>query len=214
MKFLFKFLYICYRLNYIFLGKLSIRLNAGIHPKKSILNYHQWFYARVNSSDRCLDIGCGDGSLLKYLSGNIEHGIGLDNSERSIGAASSGFKSNVTFQCVDACDGEWADIGAISLVIMSNSLEHFERRELLLKGLVSDLNWIGEPRFLIRVPAMDRDWLTIFASSLNLNTFLDRTHFVEYTKNSLIEEFAQVGLKCRFIERRFDEYYAEFGLRE
>jgi 2-polyprenyl-3-methyl-5-hydroxy-6-metoxy-1,4-benzoquinol methylase len=54
--------------------KLAIIDNQGTHPKHRILDYHSFFAAHILPADNVVDIGCGDGVLLKKL-----HSLGYRN---------------------------------------------------------------------------------------------------------------------------------------
>jgi hypothetical protein len=62
--------------------------------------------------------------------------------------------------------------------------------------------------FLIRVPLIDRDWITLYKQELGLEYRLDPTHFTEYTEDQLIEELNSAGLSIRSSRIRYGELYA------
>lgn len=62
--------------------------------------------------------------------------------------------------------------------------------------------------FLIRVPMLDRDWVTLYKKELGLEYRLDVTHFVEYTLNSFAKELEDAGLKMESYRVRYGEIYA------
>ena len=75
-------------------------------------------------------------------------------------------------------------------IILSNVLEHIEDRVSFLKKLhnISDT-------ILIRVPMINRDWVTIYKKEIGLEYRLDKTHFVEYTLETLKKELGQSNWK-------------------
>jgi hypothetical protein len=94
-------------------------------------------------------------------------------------------------------------------VTLSNVLEHIENRVDFLRRIVSVVVWSNpaSKKFLIRVPALDRDWLSVFKKEVGVEYRLDRTHAVEHTQQQLVEELAEAGLHIESTETRFGEYY-------
>jgi hypothetical protein len=78
-------------------------------------------------------------------------------------------------------------------------LEHIEDREELLRK-AKDLS----PRILIRVPMINRDWITLYKKENGLEWRLDRTHYTEYTLDSLKNELRKANL-------RLEEYSIQYG---
>ena len=44
-------------------GKTSIDYGNGIHTKHRHINYHKYFIKNINSEEKVLDIGCGNGFM-------------------------------------------------------------------------------------------------------------------------------------------------------
>jgi hypothetical protein len=74
--------------------------------------------------------------------------------------------------------------------ILSNVLEHVGPRVELLRSLREET---GAGRLLIRVPAIDRDWVVPLREELGLDHFSDPEHQVEYTPDLLRNELAAAG---------------------
>jgi len=70
---------------------------------------------------------------------------------------------------------------------LSNILEHIENR-------VKFLNKIKNlaPKILIRVPMINRDWITLYKKELGVEWRLDKTHYIEYTLESFEKELEKV----------------------
>lgn len=82
-------------------------------------------------------------------------------------------------------------------------LEHIENREdFLLK--IKEL----ADKFLIRVPMLNRDWLTYYKRELGAEYFLDSTHKIEYTMESFAQELGKAGLKIDKASIQFGEIWA------
>jgi cytidyltransferase-like protein len=59
----------------------------------------------------------------------------------------------------------------------------FKDRVIFLKTLVKKIKWKDDKnkQLLIRVPMIDRDWITVYKRELGIEYRLDNTHFIEYT---------------------------------
>jgi hypothetical protein len=83
------------------------------------------------------------------------------------------------------------DLGKYDVIVLSNVLEHIERRVDFLFAL----NQKTKPdRFIIRVPLFDRDWRIPFKKELGVDYRLDTTHCIEYTMAEFEFELKQAGL--------------------
>lgn len=207
---------------YIFLTKLALRLHnfsyklasafairaeGGLHPKHRLMNYHKFFIDRVSSSDVVLDVGCGNGALAYDLAKKARRVIGIDIKEKYIAVARKKYSAaNLEFVVGDITNSvplEQVDGGltnhGFDIIILSNILEHIEdRKRFLLK--IRNL----APKFLIRVPMLNRDWITLYKKELGVEWRLDLTHYTEYTPEQLKDELESAGM-------RLQEYSVQFG---
>lgn len=152
----------------------------GVHPKHRIMDYQQFFADNVNSTDEILDIGHGNGLLSKSIAKKAKTVIGIDiknEKEKEIIA-------NITFIKGDATTYNFNK--TFDKIILSNVLEHIEDRISFLKKLHKLSGTI-----LIRVPMENRDWITVYKKEMGLEYRLDKTHFIEYTLETLKEELNQ-----------------------
>jgi hypothetical protein len=117
---------------------------------------------------------------------------------------------NVEFILGDATSYNCSNIKRISVVTLSNVLEHIEYRIEFLNRIIENLSWIDEKnrRLLIRVPMMDRDWITIYKKNMGVEWRLDLTHYTEFTMNSFLEEMCKAGIIVLESEVKFGEIYA------
>ncbi len=65
--------------------------------------------------------------------------------------------------------------------------------------------------FLIRVPQLDRDWLTYYKRELGVEYLLDPTHKIEYTMASLSRELKQAGMSIKRASIQFGEIWTVAG---
>ena len=86
---------------------------------------------------------------------------------------------------------------------MSNVLEHIDKRVEFLMSLKK-----LAPKFLIRVPMLNRSWIDVYKKELGLEYLLDKTHFIEYTFEGFKEEVGKAGLRVLDYSIQFGEIWA------
>ncbi len=189
-------------LAYRLASHLAIRAEGGLHPKHRLMNYHQFFLDHIRPSDRVLDIGCGNGALAYDLAGKAAHVTGIDLNEKNCAAWEGRFaRKNLVYHFADAIT--FSSQERFDVVVLSNVLEHIEYRvEFLTK--IKHL----APLFLIRVPMIDRDWITLYKKELGIEYRLDTTHFTEYTFSSFMAELQEVGFAVVSSSIQFGEIWA------
>jgi len=101
--------------------------------------------------------------------------------------------------------------GVFDVVVVSNVLEHLTDRAALMRRWAE---WYGAARFLIRVPAFDRDWRVPFKRDLGVEWRLDVTHETEYTVASLREELREGGLEVEELVANWGEYWVSARVRD
>jgi trans-aconitate methyltransferase len=163
------------------------------------LYYHHWWWRarerlilrtieevlRSRSTDRILDIGCGDGFLFDYLSkyGAVE-GVESDESLVSDGGS---WRHQIM---LSAFDDSFQPGKRYSLILMLDVLEHIKDDVRSLQRAVELLDVRGN--MILTVPAFRCLW----TSHDDLNK-----HFRRYTKASLVKLSSEVGLRvvtCRY----------------
>lgn len=188
---------------YAFAGYFSQKIEKnGLHPKHRIMNYHKFFVDNIEVNDAVLDIGCGNGALTYDIARKARRVVGIDLNKRNIEIAQSRFaRENLEFIYGDALTslpGENFDV-----VILSNILEHIERRIEFLETLQKRV-----PKFLIRVPMLNRSWIDLYKKELGLEYRLSQTHFIEYTLETFTEEMSEAGLRVLNYSIQFGEIWA------
>lgn len=183
-------------------SKYAVKVEGGKHPKHRIMNYHKFFLDHIQSTDRVLDIGCGKGALAYDLAGKAAHVIGVDTNEKNQAAWQTRFaRENLEYRVADATT--FAPQEVFDVVVLSNVLEHIEHRVEFLKQIKH-----LAPKFLIRVPMFDRDWITLYKKELGLEYRLDTTHFTEYTLDGFTQELSDAGLTIQSHSIQFGEIWA------
>jgi len=184
------------------ISRLASIAEGGIHPKHRLTNYHEFFIHNISSEDSVLDIGCGNGFLTYEVANKARQVTAIDIDKNNLEFARMHFnRPNITFIHGDATRLRLNE--RFDVIVLSNVLEHISnRRDFLLQiKKLSD-------RFLIRVPQLDRDWLTFYKLEMGVEYRLDPTHKIEYTMNSLREELEQAGIRIRRASVQFGEIWA------
>lgn len=187
---------------YKLLSQLAILENDGIHPKHRILNYHAFFTNNIRATDRVLDLGCGNGANAYDIAEKAREVVGIDLDPRNIKVAERRFsRPNLHYQVGDATVTDAN--GTFDVIVLSNVLEHIEKRVEFLNSLHPLSN-----KILLRVPMINRDWLTIYKKEHRLEYRLDPTHFIEFTTEILNDELRRGGWKIQNFSIQFGECWA------
>ena len=195
----------CYSLATI----LVIQLHKGVHPKHQIIRYEDWFRENIYENDVVVDLGCKFGHLAKHISDKAKHVYGIDFDANSIELAKNNYSAdNIKYICGDATKFDYNKLIPIDVVILSNVLEHIDQRVAFLKQLSETIIWKNSPRLLLRVPMIDRDWITVFKQQLGVEHRLDNTHFIEYTFEIFADELNRAGFKINSFHIQYGELYA------
>ncbi len=189
-------------------GKIS---ESNVHPKHKILLYKEWFLEHINENDVVLDIGCNTGSLPRALSKKAESVYGIEILEDLVNTARqySGY-NNVKYILGDATLYDYGLIESVSVITLSNVLEHIENRVEFLRKIIRQVHWKNEndKRLLIRVPMIERDWITLYKKEIGVEWRLDKSHFIEYTLEEFQEEMRMSEVDILNTEVKFGEIYA------
>jgi 2-polyprenyl-3-methyl-5-hydroxy-6-metoxy-1,4-benzoquinol methylase len=162
------------------------------------MNYHKFFIDNTDPEDTVLDIGCGNGALSFDIAKKAVKVVGIDSNKKNIEFAKQRFSaSNIEYVVGDAV--KELPNKRFDIIILSNVLEHIENRIEFLNRIKS-----LAPKILIRVPMLNRDWITLYKKELGVEWKLDKSHYAEYTLKSFKQELKKAGL---FIK----EYSIQFG---
>lgn len=192
---------------YSYISVCSIRYDNGIHPKHRLISYHDYFVKNIGENENVLDIGCGNGALDYDIAQKIEGDIlGIDKNRNNIDYANKHYKcSNLKFVCGDALMGLPENNMKFNTVIMSNLIEHIERRVEFIKNI---LLIIKPEKILFRVPMYEREWMVPIKNELGVEYRLDNTHFTEYVQEDFFSELENAGMKVESYEVRWGEIWA------
>ncbi len=190
----------CHNFSYHLVGRFSQIIEPeNLHPKHRLTDYHRWFIEQLKPDWLVLDVGCGNGALTSDLSKYCKHVTGIDMSDENIQEAKK--RAGGEYICADVT--RYPFKGEFDATILSNVLEHIEDRIAFLKKLS-----LHSERRLIRVPMVDRDWITLYKKELGIEYRLDGAHFIEYTLEGFLEELNRAGFKLESYRVRYGELYA------
>ncbi len=196
---------------YSLAGVMAIQLEGGIHPKHRIMRYKEWFLENINEGDVVLDVGCNTGMMPELMSQKATFVYGIEIEPKLIyESKSKRQKDNIEFICADATAYDYTKCKSINCVTLSNVLEHIEHRVEFLKKLIKQIVWKdgNNKRLLIRVPMIDRDWITVYKKEMGVDYRLDPTHYTEYTHTQFKDELSKSGIKIIKHHIKFGEIYA------
>lgn len=196
-----------HNLSYRLAGMLSSELEPdGLHPKHRLMRYHDWFASRLEKEWDVLDIGCGNGALAYDMKSACKSVTGIDSNRENINRAKTGFLSpGITYICSDALD--YAFETGFHAVVLSNVIEHIDKRVEFLKRIYANQDKENPPVLLLRVPMITRDWITLYKKEMGVEWKLDKTHFTEYTLEQVFDEMNQAGLVVESYDVKFGEFY-------
>jgi SAM-dependent methyltransferase len=187
------------------LGAAATRLENGVHPKHRLMRYHDFFIGNINTGDKVIDVGCGTGIVAVSLSRKAGYILGVDLDKKCIDAAEKRKKmkkiENCEFRCLDVTKEKLSD--TFDAIVLSNVLEHIDDRIKLLRNLCRLGNVL-----LLRVPMVDRDWVTLYKKEIGMNYTLDPTHRIEYTGEQLVQELRDGGWRIKASQVKFGETWA------
>ena len=184
------------------ISKYSVMLEGGLHPKHRLIKYYDFFLQNIDEDDSVLDIGCGNGFVAYKLAGKAKSVTGIDIDRDNIEIALKNYKqNNVKFIIGDATKYNFNE--KFQVVILSNVLEHIKDRSLFLQKISNNVD-----KILVRVPTIERGWLDLYKKELGLEYRLDRTHYIEYTRENFVDEIKSSGLKVVRMEVNFGEIWA------
>ncbi|MFW9827693.1 MAG: class I SAM-dependent methyltransferase [Candidatus Thorarchaeota archaeon] len=194
--------------NYIYkrISYLSTKLNQGVHPKHRVMDFHSFFVNNIANHSTVLDIGCGNGAVDYDVAEKAKRVVGIDISKNLISFARKKFyRKNIQYIHGDALEYDFDE--KFDYIILSNILEHIQDR-------ISFLNRIKELGriFLIRIPMINRSWLTLYKKELGIEYRLDKSHYIEYTFKSFEKEIKAVGLKILSYSTQFGEIWAVISI--
>ncbi len=189
-------------------GAAAIAADGGLHPKHRLMRYHDFFTQRIKPGQRVIDLGCGVGALAASIAEFSRAGVtGMDwtpvNLEKARKIASErGLSGSLTYVHGDITKDRAP--GRFDVVVLSNVLEHIAQRPERLRQWTE---WYEPERFLIRVPAFDREWRVPWKKELGVEWRLDDTHETEYTSAQLEQELGRAGLAISELIARWGEYW-------
>jgi SAM-dependent methyltransferase len=189
----------------------AMAYDHGVHVKHRLMRYHDFFVERIASRDRVLDLGCGYGAVAFSIASRTgAEVIGLDSDPANVALA----RGRCQHERLSFVEGEAPHVlppGPFTAIVLSNVLEHIERRVDFLREVQERL---GPERWLIRVPMFNRDWRPSLRRELGLFPYSDPTHFTEYTRDSFETEMSDAGFQVSHLQVNWGEVWAVASRRQ
>lgn len=208
-KFFHKIILRIHTFTYKLSGIFASILNDGIHPKHKIMKYKEWFVENIENNWVVMDVGCNTGLMPEIMSEKAVFVYGIEMEKKHVlEAKKNRNKENIEYIWADATNYDYSKIRLVSVVTLSNVLEHIECRVTFLQKLIKQIPWKDKKRFLIRVPMVDREWISVYKKGLGLEYRLDRTHFTEYTFKEFKKELSDSFIEIKSFHIQFGEIYA------
>ena len=189
----------------------AIENNQGVHPKQKIINYEKWFIDQINENSVVLDIGSNLGQMAKKMSSKCKLVYGIEINKESINFSKKLETQNLKFIHGDATTFDYKKLEKVDYVTLSNVLEHIENRISFIKKLIDEISWNSKPKFLIRVPMIDREWISVYKKEIGVEWKLDNTHFTEYSLSQFKDEMIVNNLTLNNYSIKFGELFASCG---
>lgn len=190
--------------NYFYrkISKISSRINNNIHPKHRIMEYNRFFSDNINKDSTVLDIGCNIGIISYDLAKKAQKVVAIDIDKSSIKIAKRRFyRDNIVYINADATNYDFKE--KFDYIVLSNVLEHIKNRRVFLNKIKRLGKYI-----LIRVPMINRSWLTLYKKELGLEYRLNNSHYIEYTLETFKREIENVGLNIISYSIQYGEIWA------
>ena len=192
--------------SYAYVGAFAVAAEGGLHPKHRLMNYHMFFVNNLSKGDRVLDIGCGNGALLKDIALKTDaRAVGVELSEENVTAAREMLSGFPKVEIINTDIWEYSRQETFDAIILSNVLEHIEKRVELLQYLKIQFS---PNKILLRVPMFEREWLVPYKKELGIEWRLDETHEIEYTEAEFRDEISAAGLELEKLVFQWGEMYA------
>lgn len=187
-----------------YLDAAALRYEGGIHPKHRLMKYHAFFTQHLSKQNTVLDVGCGYGAVAYSMAVAGATVTGIDMDETNIRHARERYRHPRCTFCV-GCVPETLPEGNFDTVVLSNVLEHIDRRQPFLARLQEVLH---PQQWLIRVPMINREWTVPLRQELGLFAYSDPTHQTEYTEQTFRKEMQSAGLSIQEMQINWGEIWA------
>ena len=194
---------------YLLIGHYAPLASKTGHPKHDIIKYVDWFLDKIEKNMTVIDVGSNTGQMTKKISEKTKLTYGIEINSNLHKIAIKQKQNNLEFINSDATIFDYSKLEKIDCITLSNVLEHIDDRISFIKSLSDNVKWKNNPRYLIRVPMINRHWVVILKKQMGVDYRLDKTHFIEYTNESFYEEMEISSLNVKSFEVKWGEIYAE-----
>jgi len=169
------------------------------HPIRQ--SFRAFLISKIEAGHNVLDLGCGKGTLSRYLSEKAKSVVGVDHDRSAIDAArSANRKDNLTFISDDARSYlNSIPRESFDVLILSHILEHLDDPKALLLEFKGFFKYI-----YIEVPDFDRYYLNHYRKSLGSPLiYTDADHISEFDRDEMGALLAACSVDILNSDHRF-----------
>jgi len=182
------------------LVKITGKHPENIHPKH-LLKTVPWYIEHINTKDKVLDYGCGNGQHTLKIAMRCKYIIGFDLDEKTLGLARKEARrkaiKNVKFLKHDGEKKLPFTSETFDCVVFIDVLEHLYKRNQALLEINRVLKKSG--RLIITVPNVATSWKNL-QKKYGLFYYTDPDHKIEFTKGQIESLLKKKSFEIQSIE--------------
>ncbi len=115
--------------SYSYVGSFASASEGGLHPKHRLIEYHKFFVDNVSVGNSVLDVGCSNGALLRDVAIKTNGiAVGVEISEDNVKSAKTILSDLPNAEVIQGDIWAYKDDRYFDTVLLSNVLEHLDRR--------------------------------------------------------------------------------------
>jgi SAM-dependent methyltransferase len=188
-------------LYYFTLGVIKIT-EGHTHPRHRVTDAPAFFLSQVRPGDRVLDVGSAFGHNAVVMAERAAAVVGIEIRPDAVARArAERSRPNVEYR-VGTLD-DLAPDDQFDVALLGNVLEHIADRAAFLAQVRAHAR-----RIVVRVPAIDRDWMIPYRQELGMRWKLHLDHEIEYTVETLSAELGAAGFRVTTCFSKFGAIHA------
>lgn len=184
------------RLDGFTLGVIK-RTEGNAHPRHRVTDAPDFFRNEVHAGDTVLDVGSAYGHNATAMASRAGRVVGIEPRPEAVARARAERPAaNVEYRVGTLATLDPAE--RFDVIVLGNVLEHITDRAAFLAACRRH----GR-KLLVRVPAIDRDWMVPYRRELGMRWTLHPDHAIEYTIETLRDELTAAGFRVTSCVSRF-----------